>query len=158
MSLFSRKKPDEADAPGSSLAAEAEKAYDGTAADVRDKLFYGGIDSARSILLDLASAFPNLPEAERVSLAHQIYIQVWIRSRGGFSPSFSTPTYIREAMLNRFRFLPEDEVIACTDRALDIVYMHEPALREKTALLDAMLSYVQQHAQQNLEIQDSFRR
>lgn len=138
------------------MEREIRKSYENTKEDMREGLFYGDYESARSILARVADALEPLPAELRADLALQIYVQVWIRCRASFGNKFSSPAYIREALARRFDFAPEDQVAAAVDRALDCVYEHEPQIRQRGEMLDFMAQQVQNHARGNVAIQDAF--
>lgn len=62
--------------------------FNDTEEDIRGRIFYGDVLSAQSLLLDLADTALQAHQENRIDLVYQIYLQVWIRSRGGLNPFF----------------------------------------------------------------------
>ncbi len=128
--------------------------YAGMNKDTRDQIFYGGLASAQDILLRLASGAFFSTSEDKIDLCLQIYVQTWIRSRGGLSPQFSTPSYIKEALIQRFSMVPSSNVIACVEQSLDIIYSHEPQLKLKATSIENFVNDVKAKAEKNVGIQD----
>lgn len=102
--------------------------------DWAPKIFYGGNTGARSILKPLrAILFGNEETAtvEQYSDVGFFYIQVWVRTHGGFSPEFSKYAYVHYAMKERFSFYPGDAVDRAVDACLGFIFEKEPAIIER---------------------------
>lgn len=130
--------------------------YNGMDANGREKIFYGGISEAQFILLSLANSVFRSEANDKLELCLQIYVQCWIRSRGGFGIRFRTPTYIKEMIIQRFTGVPEQDVVTCVDRSLEIIYKHEPQLKESALSAEIFMVNVAERAKQNVEIQDQY--
>lgn len=135
-----------------------QKIYDGMDKDNRDKVFYGGISSAENILISLTQkVFGNDNVNDiNINLCFQIYLQTWIRSRGGLNPAFSTPTYIKEALCKRFSTIDANIVLKCVAGSLDEIYNHEPDLKTKADAVEAIRRSVQDNSKKNTEIENAY--
>lgn len=133
-----------------------EQIYENTNKEQRRKIFYGGLKSAERILTSLAQdAFGNT-EALSIEMCFQIYLQTWIRSRGGFNPLFSSPAYIKEALCKRFESIDAGSVLICVNGSLTEIYRHEPELKMKVDAIEAMRQSVNNNAQKNAEIENLY--
>ncbi len=117
--------------------------YKKTEPKLRDKLFYGGVDSAERILCQMSQKVFGAVTAEHIVLCDEIYLQTWIRSRGGFDPRFSTPSYIKEALCRRSPQMPAQTVCQCVDCALEEIYRQEPELKKRADMLETMAMFQQ---------------
>ena len=117
--------------------------------ETRDKLFYGGLESAGEILMQLSSSAFGYSIPYTIGLSYEIYLQTWVRTRDGLNGS---PEYIRETLFRRFSNLSPRIVLKCVDQSLDIIYSHEPHLN-KNAAINAMIA---EDVAKNSEIQDSY--
>lgn len=140
----------------SEINPQIYRIFNSTKEDMREKIFYGDVLSAQALLLDLSNVALKIPSKDRIDLVFQIYLQVWIRSRGGFSPSFSTPSYIEEAVSKRFASVSKDVVIPCVKKSLNIIYQHEPELCKKALEIEAYKIYIEESSKINMKIQDMF--
>ena len=130
--------------------------YNGMDANGREKIFYGGIPEAQQIILSLANDVFRSATDDKLELCLQIYVQCWIRSRGGFGMQFRTPTYIKQTLVQRFSGVPAQDVVTCVERSLDIIYRHEPQLRESALSAELFMANVAEQAKQNVEIQELY--
>ena len=135
-----------------------QKIYDGMDKDNRDKVFYGGVSSAENILISLTqNVFGNDSVNDiNINLCFQIYLQTWIRSRGGLNPAFSTPAYIKEALCKRFSTIDANIVLKCVDDSLNEIYSHEPDLKAKADAVEAIQKSVQDNSKKNAEIENAY--
>ncbi len=149
--FFKRTKKDSVDTLIESIYAKMNP-------ELRDNVFYGGLESAKQILKGICVAVFSSVNENNISLCYDIYVQVWIRSRGGFQPKFMTPTYIREALIKKYSFISENTVTKCVNASLNIIYNQEPALKEKAMQIESLTEYlaitVRQNAEKNFRIED----
>ena len=97
-------------------------------------MFYGKEDNAVDIIKQLDAVFCPYNSSlsdNIVKDSFELYMQVWIRSRGGFDPSFSTPPYIKNALINKFRHLRPEAVENAVDICFNFIYAHEPDLADR---------------------------
>lgn len=132
------------------------KLYDGVDLNVRDKIFYGGLENAQRILITLAKDAFQSTAPEVMLICRDIYIQVWIRSRGGLDISFRTPSYIKERLVERFSDYPALNVSNCVRFSLAIIYQYEPELWNSVENMEKFMVYVKENSAQNIEIQDLY--
>lgn len=69
---------------------------------------------------------------------------------------FRTPTYIKQTLVQRFSGVPAQDVVTCVERSLDIIYRHEPQLRESALSAELFMANVAEQAKQNVEIQELY--
>ena len=112
--LFNKKKTNDTDG----IRAIIKTIYDGMDDEFAPKVFYGNADKACEVLIPMGRIISGTEVLSRdqLELTAFVYSHLWIRSHGGFDPSFSEEEYIRERMKERFdqidpRFL---------DQAIDI--------------------------------------
>lgn len=153
-SLFGKKDKKPAVSSPPRINQTVARLYSGMNKDTRDQIFYGGLASAQDILLRLASGVFASTSGDKIDLCLQIYVQTWIRSRGGLSPQFSTPSYIKEALTQRFSAIPSSSVTTCVDQSLDIIYSHEPQLKQKAMAIENFMNDVRAKAAKNVDVQD----
>ena len=134
------------------------KIYDDMDKDNRDKVFYGGLSSAEDILVSLTKAVFGSDKVNdlNIKLCFQIYLQTWIRSRGGFNPVFSTPDYIAQALCKKFSGTEPSIVIKCVTYSLSKIYSHEPDLKAKADAVMAIQQNVHDNAQKNAGIENAY--
>lgn len=84
------------------LNAKVEKIYEGMNKEYREKVFYGSVISANIILTAMTRNVFGTENDANIDMCFQIYLQTWIRSHGGLDPTFSTPSYIQQALRERF--------------------------------------------------------
>lgn len=111
-----------------------ERIYNNMNKKYRKKVFYGGLRSAEHILILLAKDVFNNTEDMSIDICSQIYLQTWIRSKGGLKPMFSSPNYIKQALCERFKSIEADVVLKCVDCSLSEIYQHEPELKVRADL------------------------
>lgn len=133
-----------------------EKIYENTNKEQREKIFYGGLRSAKRILISLAQDAFNNTEDMSIELCFQMYLQTWIRSRGGFNPLFSSPDYIKQALCKRFESIDHDAVLKCVTCSLSEIYRHEPELKKRADAVSFLRNRVNDNAQKNAEIENKF--
>lgn len=157
--LFDKfKKKNAKGAPNSSpeINPDILRVFNGTQADMREKIFYGDILSAQDLLLGLSDMALAVPQEHRIDLVYQVYLQVWIRSRGGMNPLFSTPSYIKDALIHRFSGIPKEVIIPCVEKSLKVIYQHEPDLSQKAATMETYKKYLEDNTKSNIAVQDIF--
>lgn len=133
-----------------------ERIYYNTNIEQREKIFYGDMRSAERILILLSKSTFNYVDDVSIEQSFQIYLQVWIRARGGFNPTFRTPSYIKEALCKRFNSIKPDTVIKCVNCALSEIYCHEPKLKSTAEAIETMQASVSNNAKKNAEIENKF--
>lgn len=124
--------------------------------ETKDQIFYGGLASAQDILLRLSSESFHSTSDDKIDLSLQIYVQTWSRSRGGLSPQFSTPSYIKDALVQHFSAVPNANVIACVEQSLNIIYSHEPQLELKAVSFESFTNDVKAKAERNVGVQNLY--
>ena len=139
-----------------SANSAVERIYENTNKEQREKIFYGGLRSAERILISLARDTFNNTEDMSIELCFQIYLQTWIRSRGGFNPLFSSPDYIKQALCKRFESIDHDAVLKCVTCSLSEIYRHEPELKMRADAVSFLRNRVNDNAQKNAEIENKF--
>ena len=154
-SLFGKKGKKSAE-PQQQWNPTVVRLYNGMDANGREKIFYGGIPEAQHILLSLANDTFHSTADDKLELCLQIYVQCWIRSRGGFGMQFQTPTYIKQMLVQRFAGVSAQDVVTCVERSLEIIYQHEPQLKESALSAEIFVANVAEKAKQNVEIQDLY--
>lgn len=133
-----------------------QKIYDDMDKDYREKVFYGGLLSADCILIELTrNVFGNVND-RNINLCFQIYLQTWIRSRGGLEPMFSTPTYIKHALCNRFVNIDSNVVLKCVTFSLSEIYCREPELKKRAEATEAVQRSVRENSQKNISIENAY--
>ena len=138
------------------LYAFIEEIYSKMDPEMREKIFYGGVESAKTILTTICyKAYGELQE-DNIRICQEVYVQVWIRSKGGLQPEFMTPSYIREALHKRFSYLPISIIDSLIDASLETVYSNEPALKEKALQVEFLKNMVQKNAEKNMEIENRY--
>lgn len=133
-----------------------ERIYENTNKEHREKIFYGGLQSAERILISLAQETFNNTDDKSVEICFQIYLQTWIRARGGFNPLFSSPDYIKRALCTRFASIKSKAVLKCVSSSLSEIYKHEPELKMKADAIETMKNRVSDNAHKNAEIENSY--
>lgn len=111
------------------------KIYNSVDIEYRNKIFYGDEWSAQSILLGLARNVLGKITDENIELSFQIYFQTWIRARGGLELRFSTPSYIRQALCERFFYVNPFIVSKCVTYSLYEIYRNEPELKKRIEII-----------------------
>lgn len=130
--------------------------YNGMNKDYREKVFYGSLLSADCILSELTrNVFGNVNDMN-INLCFQIYLQTWIRSRGGLNPTFSTPTYIKQALCNRFANIDPNVVLKCVTFSLSEIYRREPELKNRAEAMETVQKSVHENAQKNISIENVY--
>ena len=124
--------------------------------DYREKVFYGSLFSAESILTSLTRAVFGTMNDMNIDLCFQIYLQTWIQSRGGLNPTFSTPTYIKQALCEKFSTVNSNVVSKCVTHSLCEIYRHEPELKKRAAAIEAIQKSVCDNAQKNVVIENAY--
>ncbi len=159
--IFKKKKTDEkkcsaieytgnhVDADGISI----KDLYDKMHPEMREKLFYGNADSAEEILTNICNDTFGIINNKNILFCNEIYVQVWIRSHGGFSPEFSAPTYIKESLLRRFNQEASSNIIKCIDSCISIIYSKEPKLGEMIMAYEARSNWVKENASKNIGLE-----
>lgn len=107
-----------------------KKIYNSVDSEYRDKIFYGSEWSAQEILFGLAKNVFGKINNKNVELSFQIYLQTWNRARG-VELSFSTPSYIRQTLCERFSNVDSYIVSKCVMYSLCEIYRHEPELKRR---------------------------
>ena len=130
--------------------------YNGMNKDYREKVFYGSLFSAESILTSLTRAIFGTMNDMNIDLCFQIYLQTWIQSRGGLNPTFSTPTYIKQALCEKFSTVNSNVVSKCVTHSLCEIYRHEPELKKRAAAIEAIQKSVCDNAQKNVVIENAY--
>ena len=97
------------------------------------KVFYGGSEEAKSILIPVRSILygSTASSDEQYSNTAFFYTQAWIRTHGGLSPEFSKIAYIRDAMKKRFSQYSPDIVDRALDKCLAFIFKNEPGIKER---------------------------
>lgn len=121
--------------------------------DVLPTVFYGSEANAEAIAAELVpvlvpSASPNDDNAVREAL--QFYVDVWIRKQGGFSPEFSTTSYIKSALADKYSYCGAEVVSAAVDRCVAFVYQHDPRIQQRDEFQEFQQNLVQSNASQNV--------
>lgn len=133
-----------------------QKIYDGMNKDYREKVFYGSLVSADRILSELTrNVFGNVNDMN-INLCFQIYLQTWIRSRGGLEPTFSTPTYIKQTLCDRFADIDSNVVLKCVSFSLSEIYRREPELKKRVEAMETIQRSVHENAQKNISIENAY--
>ena len=153
---FKKKNAKETPSSSPKINPDIHRVFNGTQADMREKIFYGDVLSAQSLLLDLSDTALTIPQEHRIDLVYQVYLQVWIRSRGGMNPLFSTPSYIKDALVHRFSGVPKEVIIPCVEKSLKVIYQHEPELGQKATAMEAYKRHLEDNTKNNIAIQDTF--
>ena len=140
----------------SKLNAKVEKIFEGMNKEYREKVFYGSIISADIILTSMTrNVFGTVNDAN-IDLCFQIYLQTWIRSHGGLDPIFSTPTYIQQALCERFSGVDATLVSKCVTHALCEIYEREPELKKRVKAIETLQNSVRANAQKNKSIENLY--
>ncbi len=136
------------------IDAFIEEIYSKMDFEMREKIFYGGIESANTILTTICNSVYGVVKEDNIRTCQEVYIQVWIRSRGGLQSEFMTPSYIREALRNRFSYLSTNIVDGLVSVSLDVIYNNEPDLKEKAMQIEYLKNMVRKNAGKNIDIED----
>lgn len=135
---------------------KVQKIYDGMNKDYREKVFYGSLFSAECILISLTRNVFGTVNDMNIDLCFRIYLQTWIRSRGGLNPTFSTPTYIKQALCEKFSTVDSNFVSKCVTHSLCEIYRHEPELKKRAAAIEAIQKSVCENAKKNVVIENAY--
>ncbi len=133
-----------------------KKIYESMNKEHREKVFYGDLISADIILTTLTRDAFGTVDDTNVDLCFQIYLQTWIRSRGGLNPSFSTPSYIKQALCDKFSGVNSSVVSKCVTHALCEIYRREPELKKRTDAIEAVQKNVHMNAQKNESFENAY--
>lgn len=135
------------------INAKVQNIYDGVKTEYREKLFYGDVFSADNILSSLTRYVFGAANDANVDLCFQIYMQTWIRSHGGLDPMFTTPTYIKQALCERFSAIDANIVLKCVTQSLCEIYRREPELKKRADVFEAMQKNFHDNTQKNAAIE-----
>ena len=122
----------------------------------RSKIFYGDLASANAILTSLAKEVFGEMTEENIKFCYEMYLETWIRSHGGFNAYFSTPTYIKEALLKKYDKADPTFLSKCIECSLAEIYRREPELKEQADLVDCLSKEIQDNASKNSAIEDLY--
>lgn len=114
-----------------SVNKTVKRLYSGMNEQLRNKIFYGGLEAANDVLTTISNTVFYSMEDNTLELCMQIYVQTWIRSHGGLDVQFMMPSYIKQALCGRFSAVPPDKVEKCVEKSLEYIYRNEPELKEK---------------------------
>lgn len=121
---------------------------------IKNKLFYGDLSVFNQQLLRITELSFNETTDTAINSCFQIYMQVFIRSHGGFSPEFSTPQYITEKLCQRFASIPSQIVMNCINQSLEYIYKNEPELEKKIQMYESIKNFVLENARKNQHLFD----
>lgn len=138
------------------LNAKVEKIYEGMNKEYREKVFYGSVISANIILTTMTRNVFGTENDANIDMCFQIYLQTWIRSHGGLDPTFSTPSYIQQALRERFSSVDSALVSKCVTHALCEIYEREPELKKRICAIEAVQNNVRANAQKNMAIENLY--
>ena len=138
------------------LNTKVEKIYEGMNKEYREKVFYGNVISANIILTTMTRNVFGAEIDANIDICFQIYLQTWIRSHGGLDPTFSTPSYIQQALLERFSSVDSALVSKCVTHALCEIYEREPELKKRAIAVEAVQNNVRANAQKNIAIENLY--
>lgn len=138
------------------ITPSVKKIFDRMDCEYRNKVFYGDIASANEILTSLTRASFDSVTDENINLCFQIYLRTWIRSHGGFNAYYSTPSYIKEAVVNRFNEADPAIVLKCVDCSLAEIYRREPELKEQADFVECLSKEIQDNALKNSAIEGMY--
>lgn len=146
MSLFKRNK----------FNNKVTELYNGMQADMRDKVFFGGLKFADEFVTSVSKEiFGDLNDSS-IATVFQIYVQSWIRSKGAFNPEFSMPDYIEQALVNKFEMVPAEQVRLCVRASLVIIYNNDPELKTKILMLMQLKKDMASNSESNKAIEDKY--
>ena len=138
------------------LNAKVEKIYESMNKEYREKVFYGSVISANIILTRMTRNVFGTENDANIDICFQIYLQTWIRSHGGLDPTFSTPSYIQQALRERFSSVDSALVSKCVTHALCEIYEREPELKKRASAIEAVQNNVRANAQKNMAIENLY--
>lgn len=135
---------------------KVQKIYNDIDKEYREKVFYGSLFSADNILTSLTRDVFGTVNDMNIDICFQIYLQTWIRSRGGVNPLFSTSTYIKQVLCERFSNVNSDVVSKCVTHSLGEIYRREPLLKQRAEAIEEVQKNVWDNAQKNKDIEDKY--
>lgn len=138
------------------LNSKVEKIYEGMNKEYREKVFYGNVISANIILTTMTRNVFGTENDANIDICFQIYLQTWIRSHGGLDPTFSTPSYIQQALCERFSSVDSALVSKCVTHALCAIYEKEPELKKRASAIEAVQNSVRVNAQKNIAVENLY--
>lgn len=154
--LFGGRQDEIASGQNSTLDAEIVRVYNGIDAKMRRSVYYGNMNSAKAILKQLSQCFAEMPEARRIDLVNEMYVQTWIRSRfWRISPQF-TSADIKAAICERYSHVGQERVTDFVDQALTIIFQHDPELKRIACVQDFLSGMVAAHSVSNMGMEDKY--
>ena len=121
--------------------------------DVIPTVFYGSEANAEAIAAELVPVLDpsaSLSDDSAVREALQFYVDVWIRKQGGFSPEFTTTSYIKSVLTDKYSHRGAEAVSAAVDRCVAFIYQHDSKIQQRDGMLEFQQNLVQSNASQNV--------
>jgi len=133
-----------------------KKIYTSMSPEGRRKIYYGNYKQAYAILNKINVILKREGKydlEESFNICNELFVQVWIRKHGGFSPEFSETNYIKEMLGKKFNFINNATLMEMIDECVRIIYEKEPEISEIDVIVNFRKTMHLENAEKNKDIE-----